>query len=40
MWHKSGQKARPLGILLVEIIFNVILILLVDLKRRFKTVSL
>ena len=27
MWHKAGQKTRPLRILLVEIIFNVILIL-------------
>ena len=26
-WYKAGQKTRPLRILLVEIIFNVILIL-------------
>ena len=27
MWHKAGQGTGPLKILLVEIIFNVILIL-------------
>ena len=27
MWHKACQEAGPLRILLVEIIFNVILIL-------------
>ena len=27
MLHKAGQKTRPLRILLVEIIFNVMLIL-------------
>jgi hypothetical protein len=41
MWHKAGQKTRPLRILLVEIIFNVILILESRLINiRFKTMSL
>jgi hypothetical protein len=33
MWHKAGKKTRPLKILLLEIIFNVILILKGRLKR-------
>jgi hypothetical protein len=40
MWHKAGQKTRPLRILLVEIIFNMILILKGRLKIRFKTMCL
>ena len=40
MWHKAGQKTRPLRILLVEIIFNVILILESRIKIRFKAMSL
>ena len=41
MWHKLGQKPRPLRILLIETIFNVIFILdsrLIEI--RFKTMSL
>ena len=34
MWHKAGQEAGPLRILLVEIIFNVILILKGRLKDK------
>jgi hypothetical protein len=39
MWHKLGQKPRPLRILLIETIFNVIFILdsrLIEI--RYKTI--